>query len=186
MHNALVILDIDQTLIDSRNGPYGTFIIDERPHIKEFLQYLHKNFRYIAIWTNGSDMWLKHVVANVLNKYLPQNRYLFLYSYRFSTLIDNGFEKYYFKDLYTIWNNKDVKSLGISHKNTILIDDNKHNCMGNRINSIPIRPYTMYNKKDNGFTRIVNVLKELKKSRDYSATLRKVYSRLNYDDFFIG
>ena len=81
MNNLHVILDIDQTMIDSMpfhsylknagNMPKPDFIENDhaiwmRPGLPEFLKYLDKNVKYISIWTNGSDGWLNHVLNNII------------------------------------------------------------------------------------------------------------------------
>ena len=94
-----IILDIDQTLVDNMSmNEYEnnknklrkpdfmkeTMCIWTRPHLKEFIEFLDKNVKYISIWTNGSFSWLYYVLTTILSKYLPKKRFLLLLSIEYS------------------------------------------------------------------------------------------------------
>jgi FMN phosphatase YigB (HAD superfamily) len=220
MKNALIVLDIDHTLIDTLNIPSGRILMEqkkilrkpnlidkysnnaiwERPHLKEFLQFLSKNFKYIGIWTNGTDYWLKLIVKKIITKYVPRNQIIVMYSinrsipYNISRNI--GAYQYnqtiHLKKLETIWNNL-PKRFNIDEKNTLLIDDNYDNCVYNRSNSLPARKFTILketpnqNSKDDRFLKnIMFILSELKNSQNFNKTLDKVYGNIrNFDKLFI-
>lgn len=200
MTNNLIILDIDQTLIDSLSiNEYITLkkkgilkrepnIIDtgidvaiwEKSSLKFFLNFLDKNFKYLGIWTNGTNFWLKYILKNVIMKYLPKERFSVLFSIDKSDKkikTENGY-KYitYVKDLRKVWVNKKF-----NFRNTLLIDDNFDNCYFNLYNSLPIKKYSAVTNQNNNFSTTIKILQNLKLSNDFNDTLRKVY--LNLDDY---
>ena len=88
-----IILDIDQTLVDNmsmfeyesnkdklRKPDFikESMCIWTRPNLREFLDFLNKNIKYISIWTNGSFSWLYYVLTTILTKYLHKKRFLLL------------------------------------------------------------------------------------------------------------
>ena len=200
MKDSLIILDIDQTLIDSLSlDEYITLkkrrmlkkepsIIDQRidvaiwekSSLKFFLNFLDKNFKYLGIWTNGTDFWLKYILKNVLTKYLPKERFIVLFSINKSDkkikTIDNYNYLSYVKDLKKVWVNEKFNS-----KNTLLIDDNFDNCYYNLYNTLPIKKYSAINNQNNSFSTTIKILQNLKLSNNFNDTLRKVY--LNLDDY---
>jgi hypothetical protein len=213
MKNALIILDIDHTLIDTISIPdtqrlisrnhissrpslvdtYSNNAIWERPHLKQFLIFLSKNFKYIGIWTNGTKYWLTLIVEKILSKYIPKNRFLFLYHIDKSeimaqkTMINNQMyiEHIYLKRLETVW--REHKKYNINRQNTILIDDNVHNCVQNKNNCIPARKFSILIKKEDTFLKnVIHILAHLLKSKNFHQTLEKVYGNIHdYDRLFI-
>ena len=94
-----IILDIDQTLVDNMSiDEYNrnqdklrkpdfikeTMCIWMRPHLKELIEFLDKNVKYISIWTNGSFSWLYYVLTTILSKYISKKRFLLLLSIDYS------------------------------------------------------------------------------------------------------
>lgn len=203
-----IILDIDNTLIDSlqkevylqnrsslRNPDklceLNDMCIWERPHLKEFLNYLDKNVKYISIWTNGSRGWLDYILKNVLSKYINPKRFIHLISVEFSDqkLISKLNQVVLVKDinkLITKYPRKDI-----SLKNTVLIDDNIYNCYFNKTNTIPVKKFLIKyekteSKRNNAFIYIIEIIKILKKSQNVADTLNKVYSDMNNYEMLFG
>jgi hypothetical protein len=202
-----IILDIDQTLIDSmqkenynkikssvRKPDYycesNGLVVWERSNLKEFLNYLDKNVRYLSIWTNGSRGWLEYVLKNILSRYINHRRFLHLVSVEFS-------DRKLITDLNQIVLVKDIKKLlnkfprkNINLKNTILIDDNIYNCFYNKDNTIPLKKFLIKlervdSKRSLAFNFLINIIEVLKKSEDVSITLNRVYGDLSgYDKLF--
>lgn len=200
MKNLHVILDIDQTLIDSipnnlikglnlRVPQYycseNNLAIWTRKNLDKFLNYLDKNVKYISIWTNGSRGWLNYIVDNILNKYINRRRFKYLLSNESSDYIMYENNHLLIKDL-----NKLANKQLIDLKNTILIDDNYHNCILNKNNTIPLKKFNIKLentelKRGDAFLYIIQVLEILKKSNNIAETLRKVYAEMNnYDNLF--
>jgi len=201
-----IILDIDQTLVDNMSiNEYEnnknklrkpdfikeTMCIWTRPHLKEFIEFLDKNVKYISIWTNGSFSWLYYVLTTILSKYLPKKRFLLLLSIEYSIkqeIINNG-----------IISMIPIKNIGemikrfpnnnISLYNTVLIDDNYHNCIFNRNNTIPIKKYYALEEikgtRNNDLMFIIQIIIELKKSKNVQKTLNGVYDGIaDYNKLF--
>lgn len=196
-----VIIDIDQTLIDSMTKD----IYDEnrdkirkpdftnnnqyvwvRPKVKEFFNYLDKNVKYISIWTNGSKGWLDFVVNNILSKYIPVKRFYILSCINNSTPMVINKNLVYVKEIGKLL--KKYPNKNISLKNTVLVDDNYYNCSYNKYNSIPIKKFLILedNKKINEqLDYTIEIIKLLKDSQDISFTLKNVYDGINdYDKLF--
>ena len=209
MKNALIVLDIDQTLIDTINIPSAKILLEtkkitrkpsyvdktsnnaiwERPHLKLFLEYLDKNFTYIGIWTNGTPYWLNLIVKKILTKYIPKKKLLVLYSINKSEVeyVEKNIGEYnfrqaiYLKKLEKIWQNV-PKKYNISEKNTLLIDDNFDNCIYNKKNSLPARKYSILSEQnDTNLKNLIYILNEIKNSNNFNNTLDKVYN--NITDF---
>ncbi len=196
-----IILDIDQTMVDSMSKFNYQKMKDKirppdfvendiciwmRPDLPEFLDFLKGNVKYISIWTNGSSGWLFHIVRNIISKFIPINRIHLLLSIEHSTpmIIDNN--QVYIKEIEKIL--KKFKRNDINLGNTILIDDNYLNCLYNKYNSLPIKKFLIakeseIKRKDLDFTKKLIIL--IKKTNNVSNTLQNVYDGLtDYDKLF--
>ena len=201
-----IILDIDQTLVDNMSmNEYEnnknklrkpdfmkeTMCIWMRPHLKEFIEFLDKNVKYISIWTNGSFSWLYYVLTTILSKYLPKKRFLLLLSIEYSIkqeITNNGMTSMIpIKNIGEMI--KRFPNNNISLYNTVLIDDNYHNCIFNRNNTIPIKKYyaleEMKGTRNNDLVFIIQIIIELKKSKNVQKTLNGVYDGItDYNRLF--
>ena len=201
-----IILDIDQTLVDNMSmNEYEnnknklrkpdfmkeTMCIWTRPHLKEFIEFLDKNVKYISIWTNGSFSWLYYVLTTILSKYLPKKRFLLLLSIEYSIkqeITNNGMISMIpIKNIGEMI--KRFPNNNISLYNTVLIDDNYHNCIFNRNNTIPIKKYyaleEMKGTRNNDLMFIIQIIIELKKSKNVQKTLNGVYDGItDYNRLF--
>ena len=201
-----IILDIDQTLIDNMSiNEYEnnkdklrkpdfikeSMCIWTRPHLKEFIDFLDKNVKYISIWTNGTFSWLYYVLTTILSKYLPKKRFLLLLSVDYSIrqqITTNG--------MTSMIPIKNIESIiqrfpnnNISLYNTVLIDDNYYNCLHNKYNTIPIKKYfaieEMKGIRNKDLLFIICVINELKKSKNIQKTLKGVYDGIvDYNKLF--
>lgn len=196
-----VILDIDQTMIDSmslweynRNKnnlrkpdySFNDVVVWERPHLKQFLNYLNKNIRYISIWTNGTEPWLNLVVNNIISKYIPKKRLFLLMSIDYSTPYNINNTQIFVKQVPPIL--KRNSQYNVSLKNTVLIDDNYYNCSYNKYNSIPVKKFFAMeekNRKNNELLCVIDIINTLKNSQDVNLTLKNVYDRIpEYNKLF--
>lgn len=203
MNELHVVLDIDNTLIDSVNKneyenikydvrspdlyyPQAQMLIWTRPHFQDFLKFLNEHVKYISIWTNGTKHWLDFIYNNLIAKHIDPRKIGFLFSIDYSTpiMIRNGnvSGKIYVKEL------KRILSNNASLRNTILIDDNYYNCYFNKNNSIPIKKYHIVHekrKKYNELKNITEILISLKASQDVSETMGRVYQSIgDYEKLF--
>ena len=201
-----IILDIDQTLVDNmslyeyekhrgklRNPDFikESMCIWTRPNLKEFIEFLDKNVKYISIWTNGSFSWLYYVLNTILSKYISKNRFLLLLSVEYSikqTITNNGMTSMIpIKNIGEII--KRFPNYNISLYNTVLVDDNYHNCFYNRNNTIPIKKYFAIDElkgtRNNDLIFIIQIIIELKKSKNVQKTLKSVYDGIaDYNRLF--
>lgn len=196
-----VILDIDQTMIDSmslweynRNKnnlrkpdySFNDVVVWERPHLKQFLNYLNKNIRYISIWTNGTEPWLNLVVNNIISKYIPKKRLFLLMSIDYSTPYNINNTQIFVKQVPPIL--KRNSQYNVSLKNTVLVDDNYYNCSYNKYNSIPVKKFFAMeekNRKNNELLCVIDIINTLKNSQDVNLTLKNVYDRIpEYNKLF--
>jgi len=196
-----VILDIDQTMIDSMSLqeysskkdslPKPDYINNDvciwmRPHLPQFLSFLDKNVKYISIWTNGSGPWLFHVVNNVISKYINPDRFYLLLSIDYSSPMVKDGNVLIIKDIGKAM--KMFPKKDISLKNTIIIDDNYHNCSFNKYNSIPIKKFLIndpQSSKRTEFLQVMDILKVIKNSENVSYTLKNVYNDISdYNKLF--
>lgn len=189
-----VILDIDQTMIDSmpssnyrwnsntlRPPDYqeNDISIWTRPYLKDFLQFLDKNVKYISIWTNGSSSWLYHVVNKIVSKYISPKRLYLLLSIDYSTPMIVNNNKVFVKEVGKIL--KEFPKNDVSLRNTVLVDDNYLNCIYNKYNSLPIKKYFVHDEhknKKNDLSYTTQIINVLKNSKDVSITLKNVYDKM--------
>lgn len=201
-----IILDIDQTLVDNMSfNQYEknkdklrkpdfikeSMCIWTRPHLKEFIDFLDKNVKYISIWTNGTFSWLYYVLTTILSKYLPKKRFLLLLSVDYSIkqpITNNGMTSMIpIKNIGEMI--KRFPNNNISLYNTVLIDDNYYNCIFNRNNTIPIKKYFAFEEikgiRNNDLLFIIQIIMELKKSKNVQKTLKCVYDGIaDYNKLF--
>ena len=201
-----IILDIDQTLVDNMSiDEYNknqdklrkpdfmkeTMCIWIRPHLKELIEFLDKNVKYISIWTNGSFSWLYYVLTTILSKYIPKKRFLLLLSIDYSIrkpIEINGITSLVpIKDIEVMIQR--IQNNNISIYNTVLIDDNYYNCASNKYNSVPIKKYFALEEvngiRNKDLLFIKQIIMELKKSKNVQKTLKGVYNGIaDYDRLF--
>ena len=203
-----IILDIDQTLVDSMSLiEYNNYRSNKkirapdfmkesmciwmRPHLKELIEFLDKNVKYISIWTNGSFSWLYYVVHTILSKFISIKRFLLLLSVEYSirkSIQNNGVD--YIIPIKMIDTMLDiVQNNNISLQNTVLIDDNYYNCYYNKSNTIPIKKYLATEEsigiRINDLLFIKKIVNELKKSKNIQKTLNGVYNGMSdYNKLF--
>jgi hypothetical protein len=149
-----VILDIDGTLVDTRDVQIFSqhahlrmktqpeFVVYLRPHIGTFLDWLFENFS-VSLWTAGSEpyaRWIaQHVVGVRRNKSLKHvlsardcqsslNMYGSLKSLKYLNMVDPT----------------------INHSNTLLIDDTPSNCTAQQQNCVLVSAFEA-NAPDNEF-----------------------------------
>lgn len=134
-----IFLDLDETIIsaiefekynenklenDKRKNNFSVYnmgkdyIVFERPHLQEFLDYLFENFN-VSIWTAASKIYALFIIKNIILK--NPNRQLdyifFSYHCNLSEKFKNGL-----KDLSLLWDTYNLPNYKDS--NTVIIDDN--------------------------------------------------------------
>lgn len=152
-----------------------TFI---RPHLKEFIRYLFKNYN-ISVWSNGDYRYVKKI-CNIIftNQQKKKLNYIFAKKNikKFKVIprnivrdINNK------KTLYDLTSKKGVKVLSYLFKNkpysilfkkenTILIDNLKEHLDFNKTNMIHIRDWFFFEKND---TILLDIIQYLEKNKNY-------------------
>lgn len=173
-----VILDLDETLVSSHgvsNFPFGEkeiknkilnytfhnmesyYIIFERPHLQEFLNFLFKNFN-VSVWSAGSKDYVSFIVNNVILKSDPQRtmEYL-LWNYH----CKDSMKKYNTKkNLNILWDHYNIENF--NKKNTILIDDILENCQHQKKNTINVPVFDILSSnKDSYLKELTKKLKNI-------------------------
>lgn len=176
-----LILDLDQTLISAeaseeldfekykeKNKLFrfddmdGYYMIYNRPHLQDFLDYIFKNFN-VTIWTAASKDYALFIIEKIIiNKKLDRKIDFILFSYHCDI---SKKKKKYTKDLGTLW---DIHKLtGYSSKNTVIIDDYKadvHKCQPNNCIIAPPFEFTKENSENDTFLK--DIIPQLEKMKD--------------------
>ena len=170
-----ILLDLDQTIIASeyldkfdkskyksalttyRHVKLGDeFIIFERPHLQEFLDFLFANFN-VSVWTAASRDYGLFIVENFILTKPNINIDFFFYSYHTNMAIK---ESKKIKDLSMLW--RVFKLSQYNAKNTFIIDDNELVYEAQPGNTIRIAEFNYENPiKDNELPRIKQLLRRL-------------------------
>ena len=184
--NALVILDIDSTLMGSvpsisRSNADDKFMGYDnykRPFVDLFIKECFDKFKHVAIWTAGSKGWADNFVNNVL--YMKNSNFLFIWDQTHCMQIrqsDGSFN--YCKPLKIVWKKREIRSLGLGRSNVFLIDDRAYNGIFNRYNQITIPEFDI-NEKDDVLGQMIIYFRELKWNSDCreAITRIKLYRRI--------
>lgn len=152
-----LVLDIDQTLIDSVDlrevtsvfdkppvTPdvvlFGTIAVYLRPHLLSFLKYCFERFDSVSLWTAGSVGWAyavsRHLCKRLYDVY--QQPYMFHMVWSRERCIQNTTIKP-LRKMWRIAYNRNV--LGMNSSNTIMVDDLPLNFSKNYGNGMAISPY---------------------------------------------
>jgi TFIIF-interacting CTD phosphatase-like protein len=95
----------------------GYYIVFERPHVQDFLDWLFKNYN-VSVWTAASKDYALFIVQEILLKKPNRKLDCILFSYH----CDISKDKYGFsKKLSLVFNEFDLD--GYNEDNTIIIDD---------------------------------------------------------------
>jgi hypothetical protein len=165
-----IILDIDQTLIgwlpeishvDNVEIEFNKnlhrvdgWVVQYRPYLGDFLNFLFKQFKSVSIWTASSQQWADDVVNKILYPLMNSQ-------YKFRSVLSRdhlprrtGYPLRYYKPLKLFWDTyKDMNA-----ENTLIIDDREKNFSQNESNGILIPKYSFGNQKDNHLKNIQPLL----------------------------
>lgn len=175
-----IILDLDNTIISAiplEEYPWGEeskkktekltvynmedyYLVYERPHLQEFLDYIFDNFK-VSVWSAASKNYVLFIINNIIKKKPDRKIDFVFFSYHcnLSKKLYNGG----LKQLDMLWECLEIPIYNKS--NTIIIDDLK------RVKKI--QPCNCYNIKPFEFTDKDSVEdKELMKLMDYLAQIK--------------
>lgn len=160
-----IILDIDETLIhaydkdklvkklDSKDKHIektidklkyhdmdGVYIIFERPHLQEFLDYVFENFN-VSIWTAATKDYALFIINNcILTKPERKLNYFF---YRYHSDLTDDLNIGY-KNLSVLWKLFNLDEF--NHKNCLIVDDNPDVKRANPDNIVVAEPFKIKNQ----------------------------------------
>ena len=133
-HNLNIILDLDQTIISSEYIEKfkkresmkkfkhvvmpNQFIIFQRPHLQEFLDFIFKNFN-VSVWTAASRDYGLFIIENFILTKPERHLDFFFYSYHCNYTMKT--EKK-LKPLSLLWDT--FRLTNYNKDNTMIIDDN--------------------------------------------------------------
>ncbi len=157
----LCVLDLDQTLIDAsikkKNYCCSRLIkkcfarenntcfehcgydVYERPFLLEFLEFIFTNFKYVALWSSGKQIWIDGVLNNCPSFQKFKDKFLFIWSRNRTTF--KAKKPNSTKPLAKIWRQKKYKLMGITSLNTLIIDDQSKNFVKNYGNGLHINEF---------------------------------------------
>lgn len=133
------------------------YIIFERPHLQEFLDYVFENFN-VSIWTAASKDYALFIIDNfIYKKECPERRleYVF-FSYHCdkSLALTNNT-----KDLSLLWNTYHDKNY--SETNTLILDDYDEVKNTQPKNCIEIKPFYFTNNSSQNDKTLLNLIGKL-------------------------
>lgn len=137
------------------------YIIFQRPHLQEFLDYLFENFN-VSVWTAASKDYALFIVEKIL--LVKPERQLDYIFFKYHCSISSDVTGYT-KSLRMLWDvYKDDK---YNKNNTLIIDDYDEVCETQPYNCIPIEPFhfTKKNSQNDDFLlNLIDKLEDLKKN----------------------
>jgi hypothetical protein len=169
-----LILDMDETLITHKLNPYDIFADPiPRPHLKEFFEFVFKNFKYVSIWTHGSSQWYEIVNKKIFTNFLPEGK-----SFHFVITRDNT--QFTYNDVIKINEILEKKKIIIpcisflkplfiifdkypdeyNSKNTFILDDKPITYCINTENAFSIRPYVVIDNEDTELLKIIEYIRD--------------------------
>lgn len=158
-----VILDIDSTLVDTRNSPLPqslnvykqissagmpSLYVYKRPHLDSFLNWLFSNFS-VSLWTAGSEPYANWIATYVVGT-------------RRGKSLKHVLSARDCQASYNLYGTpKSLKYLNgvdpsISQKNSLLVDDTNANCVNQKNNCILVAPFYATNDADNELSALPN------------------------------
>ncbi|GAM24745.1 hypothetical protein SAMD00019534_079200 [Acytostelium subglobosum LB1] len=167
-----LVIDLDETLVHAAFKPVPnpdvilevemdtgplTFYVCKRPHLDEFLDYIHGKFE-IVVFTASLAIYADKLLNIIDKKHVIQHRL-----FRDSCILYNG--------NYT----KDLSVLGRDLKKTMIIDNSPHAYQFNPENAIPIGTW-IKDRSDRQLIELIPLLDHLQKVTDVRTVLEERYS----------
>lgn len=143
-----LVLDLDETLIHVSMVPVkgADFVFSiqgtkyygkKRPNLDLFLAFAFKRFDSVSVWTAATAEYARKVLNNIMTP-VQQGKLAFFKTRRD---LESGSPGPYFKPLAKIFGTPKAKQLGMTAKNTIMIDDRDDVLRANPGNGIKIPPW---------------------------------------------
>ena len=172
-----IILDLDETLINSQafeditpqekkkfmrrfknHNMDGYYLVCERPHVQDFLDYVFKNFN-VSVWTAASELYAKFVIKNVI-LVKPERKLEYFFWDKHCKISRKKFNKQP-KNLNLL-----IDNLAEYYKdNTLIIDDLDDVYKVQKCNSIPAIAFDVSEQNSDGDNFLQNIIPVLEKLR---------------------
>jgi RNA polymerase II subunit A small phosphatase-like protein len=152
MNKALIILDLDETLIHATNDPVDDnwdfmvfkYKVYKRPGLDRFLNNLRKYFN-VAVWSSASDDYVEKIVQEIFPKGYPLvfvwGRSKCTLQFDHQSIDDLGYSDYFNHLNYAKILKKAVKKGYADYKRTLIIDDTPRKLKYNYGNAIYAREF---------------------------------------------
>lgn len=172
----LVILDLDETLIYSSEGPLdreadgrvGRYFVYRRPHVRSFIEALSRDYQ-VAIWTSATADY----AADVIRLIVPEATQLtFVWSSdRCTRKFDAELQEFYWiKDL------KKIRKLSFDLDRVLVVDDTPTKHERNYGNLIRVRPY-LGEHEDDELPQLLTFIRELAQVKSVRAVEKRGWQR---------
>jgi RNA polymerase II subunit A small phosphatase-like protein len=141
MDPALLILDLDETLVYARHAAEGhgysfqvaKYFVSVRPHLSEFLESVF-NWFSVAVWTSAGEDYGQQVIAEVFPN--PEALEFCWFANRCTRAYDPELREHFIvKDL------KKVRRAGFPLERVLMIDDTSSKLKRHYGNHLPIKPF---------------------------------------------
>jgi hypothetical protein len=185
-----VILDLDQTLISAEADEEldfekfkekaklfdfkdmdGYYLVFERPHLQEFLDFLFKNFN-VSIWTAASKDYAMFIIEKIILKKSNRNLDYVFFSYHCDL---SKKKKKASKDLSMLWDEYEFDKEKYNKDNTIILDDYSEVYDTQPDNCVMVVPFEFQKEGSEND----NFLKELKEHMKKLKSKNKPASKIN-------
>ena len=193
---SLLVLDIDETLIHCEEFPKDYFeegeyhfkidfgeddpkayFGNERPFLKEFLDYAFKNFD-VAIWTASTEDYATIVLESIG---VDINKLVFFYTRENCGMrLDYETGHYYgIKNLSKLRKKGTIKrKYGRELDRVLIVDDIEKTAINNFGNLIQIEPF-IYNSNDVELLKLISYLEKIKNEPNYRSINKRGWNQSN-------
>jgi carboxy-terminal domain RNA polymerase II polypeptide A small phosphatase len=170
--DSLLVLDLDETLVHTREEPlhrqadlrFAEYHVYKRPHLEHFLRSCSELYR-LALWSAGGADYVMDMRWRILPSEISP---LFVWSNeRCIKRRDFDMDRlFYIKDL-----NK-TKRFGFSLQRTLLVEDTPTNCSRQYGNAVYVKPYEG-DAEDDELLKLAEYLRKLHKEPNFRAVEKR-------------
>ena len=143
----------------------GYFIIFERPHLQDFLDYVFEKFN-VSVWTAASKDYALFIVDNIILKKDKPDRKLDYVFFSYHCDISEKKHNDHIKDLKLL--SQTFKLDGYTQENTFIMDDNDLVIKANPGNCLPTPPFKFTTPNSENDRYLLDIKEKLDKIADSS------------------
>ena len=137
----------------------GTYIICERPHLSDFMDWLFKNFN-VSVWTAASKDYALFIIKNSILCGKEDRKLQFIFFDYHCDLSQEIYKKDPQKCLKMLTDQGAFKLPNIKLDNIVIIDDLQDNKESNGNNCIQIFPFKVYGIGSESDNHLMTVVKD--------------------------